>query len=107
MLRALQLNGAIGILVLMILFDNIEIVSAWVMRITVCCLFSPSPTNMNADVDHRLHVNSQGLSSSIAYMPYIISPEMLLAGHQRLLRPIRSLAVSSTCALWAFMLTRR
>lgn len=39
-LRALQLNGAIGILVLMILLDKIETVSAWVMRITVCHAFT-------------------------------------------------------------------
>jgi hypothetical protein len=34
-LRVLQLNGAVGILVLMILLDKIEDVAAWVMRTTV------------------------------------------------------------------------
>lgn len=34
-LRVLELNGAIGILVLMILINNVEPLTAWVMRITV------------------------------------------------------------------------
>ncbi len=34
-LRVLQLGGAVGILVLMILITNVDPMAAWVMRITV------------------------------------------------------------------------
>lgn len=36
LLRILELNGAIGLLVLVILISNMPDVTAWVMRITVC-----------------------------------------------------------------------
>jgi hypothetical protein len=36
LVRILQLNSAIGLLVLMILITDVEALAGWIMRITVC-----------------------------------------------------------------------
>lgn len=44
LLRLLELNGAIGLLVLIILITKVDAVTAWVLRIAVSSYYAVTPT---------------------------------------------------------------
>lgn len=54
-LRVLELNGAIGILVLMILISNIDQLTGWIMRVAVSSPTSAAPLrSSSAKLTHIL-----------------------------------------------------
>ena len=99
-LRVFELIGAIGLLTLMILTDNVEDLTAWVLRITVSCepiLCLPCWAKI---------AYSPSSSPSICFtapMPSIISPEPQADARRALRQPIIPSRVSPTCLSSRFM----
>ncbi len=72
-LRVLELIGAIGLLTLMILTDNVEDLTAWVLRITVSCEPLPSVCHAGQFLTVRRLVRRQSAALHLCHLPSLPS----------------------------------